>query len=57
MTGIEIVSTTDKRLLDRIEFLDCLINIKGWQWSVEHYIDEQELIYDELEKRTKPINK
>ena len=54
MTGIEIVSTTDKRLIDRIDFLDCLLNIDGWEWHGTNFLPELDLIYGELEKRTAP---
>lgn len=54
MTGIEIISASDKRLFDRVEFLDCMINIEGWEFNHTKYEDEQHLIYGELEKRTAP---
>ena len=54
MTGIEIEFASDNELFDRLDFIENLTNIKGYEIDFSDFKNEWNLICDELDFRTSP---
>lgn len=54
MDGTEVKFSSDCELFDRLEFIEKLTSIKGYEIDFSTYENEWNSICDELDNRTKP---